>query len=52
MCGITGFIQWNRDLTQESELLVRMTDSLSNRGPNAQVHGSPILVPLDIGVLV
>ncbi|MEK4664467.1 asparagine synthase (glutamine-hydrolyzing) [Priestia sp. FSL H7-0729] len=35
MCGITGFIQWNRDLTQESELLVRMTDSLSNRGPDA-----------------
>ena len=35
MCGITGFVQWNRDSTQESELLVRMTDSLSNRGPDA-----------------
>lgn len=35
MCGITGFIQWNRDLTQESELLVRMTESMSNRGPDA-----------------
>ena len=35
MCGITGFVQWNRDLTQESELLVRMTNSLSNRGPDA-----------------
>ncbi|WIV18505.1 asparagine synthase (glutamine-hydrolyzing) [Paenibacillus polygoni] len=35
MCGITGFIQWNHDLTQDSELLVRMTESMSNRGPDA-----------------
>lgn len=35
MCGITGFIQWSGDLTQDSQLLVQMTDSLANRGPDA-----------------
>ncbi|OAB46701.1 asparagine synthase (glutamine-hydrolyzing) [Paenibacillus glacialis] len=35
MCGITGFIQWNGDLTQDSQLLVQMTDSLDKRGPDA-----------------
>ncbi|WP_054956184.1 asparagine synthase (glutamine-hydrolyzing) [Paenibacillus dakarensis] len=34
MCGITGFIQWNRDLTQDSQLLVRMTESIAHRGPD------------------
>ncbi|MGM1050235.1 MAG: asparagine synthase (glutamine-hydrolyzing) [Bacillota bacterium] len=34
MCGITGFIQWSGDLTQDSELLVRMTDSIAHRGPD------------------
>lgn len=35
MCGITGFIQWSGDLTQDSQLLVQMTDSLAQRGPDA-----------------
>lgn len=34
MCGITGFIQWSGDLTQDSELLVRMTESIAHRGPD------------------
>lgn len=35
MCGITGFIQWNKDLTVQSELLSDMTRALSHRGPDA-----------------
>jgi asparagine synthase (glutamine-hydrolysing) len=35
MCGITGFIQWNGDLTQDSQFLIQMTDSLAQRGPDA-----------------
>lgn len=35
MCGITGFIQWHGDLTQQSQLLVTMTETLANRGPDA-----------------
>ncbi|MEC0237848.1 asparagine synthase (glutamine-hydrolyzing) [Paenibacillus kribbensis] len=35
MCGITGFIQWNGDLMHQSELLLNMTQTLSNRGPDA-----------------
>lgn len=35
MCGITGFIQWHGDLTQHSQLLVQMTETLANRGPDA-----------------
>lgn len=35
MCGITGFIHWPGDLTQHSGLLVKMTDTLINRGPDA-----------------
>ncbi|MBP2000442.1 asparagine synthase (glutamine-hydrolyzing) [Paenibacillus shirakamiensis] len=36
MCGITGFIEWNRDLTQDSESLITMTETLSKRGPDAR----------------
>ncbi|MDP4095697.1 asparagine synthase (glutamine-hydrolyzing) [Paenibacillus sp. P96] len=35
MCGITGFIQWHKDLTIQSELLADMTRTLSHRGPDA-----------------
>ncbi|WP_068615665.1 asparagine synthase (glutamine-hydrolyzing) [Paenibacillus tuaregi] len=35
MCGITGFIEWNRDLTQDSALLLTMTETLGKRGPDA-----------------
>lgn len=36
MCGITGFIEWNRDLTKESDLVLSMTSCLESRGPDAQ----------------
>ncbi|MBD3917719.1 asparagine synthase (glutamine-hydrolyzing) [Paenibacillus sp. PR3] len=35
MCGITGWIDWSRDLTQFSEQLERMTETLAPRGPDA-----------------
>ncbi|PZD94088.1 asparagine synthase (glutamine-hydrolyzing) [Paenibacillus sambharensis] len=35
MCGITGWIDWSHDLTQESATLERMTDTLTARGPDA-----------------
>ncbi|WP_141504120.1 asparagine synthase (glutamine-hydrolyzing) [Paenibacillus luteus] len=35
MCGITGWIDWNRDLTKHSESLETMTDTLAPRGPDA-----------------
>lgn len=36
MCGITGWIDWQKDLTQEHQALRKMTDPLSNRGPDAE----------------
>ncbi|MEF2967983.1 asparagine synthase (glutamine-hydrolyzing) [Paenibacillus sp. M1] len=36
MCGITGFIEWNRDLTTELDLVLSMTSCLEKRGPDAQ----------------
>lgn len=35
MCGITGWIDWNSDLTKESATLEKMTDRLAPRGPDA-----------------
>ncbi|CAM4120364.1 asparagine synthase (glutamine-hydrolyzing) [Paenibacillus alkaliterrae] len=35
MCGITGWIDWNLDLTKQSESLEKMTDTLAPRGPDA-----------------
>ncbi|WP_102713737.1 asparagine synthase (glutamine-hydrolyzing) [Paenibacillus castaneae] len=35
MCGITGWIDWNRDLTKQSESLEKMTETLAPRGPDA-----------------
>ncbi|WP_127529765.1 asparagine synthase (glutamine-hydrolyzing) [Paenibacillus kobensis] len=35
MCGITGWIDWSRDLTQDSEQLERMTETMAPRGPDA-----------------
>ncbi|MFX3634942.1 MAG: asparagine synthase (glutamine-hydrolyzing) [Candidatus Pristimantibacillus sp.] len=35
MCGITGWIDWTRDLTHDSNSLERMTETLSLRGPDA-----------------
>ncbi|WP_336774377.1 asparagine synthase (glutamine-hydrolyzing) [Paenibacillus sp. MMO-58] len=35
MCGITGWIDWTRDLTQDSISLIKMTETLALRGPDA-----------------
>ncbi|MFH5182193.1 asparagine synthase (glutamine-hydrolyzing) [Paenibacillus sp. TAB 01] len=35
MCGITGWIDWQKDLTQYPSFLERMTDTLADRGPDA-----------------
>ncbi|HEX9337038.1 MAG TPA: asparagine synthase (glutamine-hydrolyzing) [Pseudonocardiaceae bacterium] len=35
MCGITGWVDWNRDLTVEGSTLQAMTDTMVCRGPDA-----------------
>ncbi|WP_036666592.1 asparagine synthetase B family protein, partial [Paenibacillus darwinianus] len=35
MCGITGWIDWTQDLTQQSAVLEKMTETLAPRGPDA-----------------
>jgi len=35
MCGIAGWIDWERDMTQEKTVLEVMTEKLSPRGPDA-----------------
>lgn len=35
MCGITGWVDWNRDLTQARSILEQMTQRLAHRGPDA-----------------
>lgn len=35
MCGITGWIDWERDLTHERPVLEAMTSTLTPRGPDA-----------------
>jgi asparagine synthase (glutamine-hydrolysing) len=37
MCGITGWIDWERDLTQHSWLVEQMSETLGHRGPDE--HG-------------
>ncbi len=34
MCGIVGWVDFERDLRKETELLTRMTDTLAARGPD------------------
>ncbi|GMA63062.1 hypothetical protein GCM10025859_35020 [Alicyclobacillus fastidiosus] len=36
MCGITGWVDWQRDLTQQKEVLQAMTDTMECRGPDAE----------------
>ncbi|XVS67398.1 asparagine synthase (glutamine-hydrolyzing) [Actinosynnema sp. CA-299493] len=38
MCGITGWVSFDRDLTRESETLEAMTGTMACRGPDA--HGT------------
>ncbi|MFC3767291.1 asparagine synthase (glutamine-hydrolyzing) [Paenibacillus sp. GCM10012303] len=35
MCGITGWIDWRKDLTQFPSVLVNMTETMALRGPDA-----------------
>jgi asparagine synthase (glutamine-hydrolysing) len=35
MCGITGWIDWHKDLTHYPSVLEQMTCTLTNRGPDA-----------------
>jgi asparagine synthase (glutamine-hydrolysing) len=35
MCGITGWIDWEEDLTQKRSILEKMTETLAARGPDA-----------------
>lgn len=35
MCGITGWIDWRKDLTQHASVLVDMTETMALRGPDA-----------------
>ncbi|WP_152655307.1 asparagine synthase (glutamine-hydrolyzing) [Oceanobacillus sp. CFH 90083] len=35
MCGITGFINWGKRASDEQEILKKMTNTLSLRGPDA-----------------
>lgn len=36
MCGITGWVDWERDLTRHRDVLQAMVDSLASRGPDGQ----------------
>ncbi|MGE5545028.1 MAG: asparagine synthase (glutamine-hydrolyzing), partial [Bacillota bacterium] len=35
MCGITGWVDWDEDLTRKNQILLRMTNHLAHRGPDA-----------------
>jgi asparagine synthase (glutamine-hydrolysing) len=35
MCGITGWIDWNENLTREADTIEKMTETLELRGPDA-----------------
>ncbi|KLU58830.1 asparagine synthetase [glutamine-hydrolyzing] 3 [Peptococcaceae bacterium CEB3] len=38
MCGIVGWVDWERDLRSEKETLVKMTQKLTPRGPDDEGH--------------
>ncbi|MFC5402123.1 asparagine synthase (glutamine-hydrolyzing) [Cohnella soli] len=35
MCGITGWVEWNEDLTTRAAVIEKMTETLELRGPDA-----------------
>lgn len=35
MCGITGWVDWDRDLTAERDVVLAMTETMARRGPDA-----------------
>ncbi len=36
MCGITGWVNWNKDLSNEHVILEKMANSIQHRGPDAE----------------
>ncbi|RDI36901.1 asparagine synthase (glutamine-hydrolyzing) [Falsibacillus pallidus] len=36
MCGIAGWIDWTKDLSEENRMLKQMTDAIRHRGPDAE----------------
>lgn len=36
MCGITGWVDWSKDLSREQQILKNMADSIAHRGPDAE----------------
>ncbi len=38
MCGITGWIDWSGDLTNQGSMIERMADTLGHRGPDLAGH--------------
>ncbi|MDQ0418909.1 asparagine synthase (glutamine-hydrolyzing) [Croceifilum oryzae] len=36
MCGITGWIDWTMDISNQKDILKNMTDSIQHRGPDAE----------------
>ena len=36
MCGIAGWIDWERDLSLQGPIIKKMTDAISHRGPDAE----------------
>ncbi len=36
MCGIAGWVDWDRDLTAHRETAQAMTDTMACRGPDAE----------------
>ncbi|MFT4414893.1 asparagine synthase (glutamine-hydrolyzing) [Fredinandcohnia humi] len=42
MCGITGWIDFHKDVRQEREVIAKMTDTLSKRGPDDTNYWSTV----------
>ncbi len=42
MCGITGWIDWEQDLTQSKPILEKMADKLAARGPDASGYWTSV----------
>jgi asparagine synthase (glutamine-hydrolysing) len=36
MCGITGWLSWSRRMEEQHDILQRMTDTMAQRGPDAE----------------
>ena len=36
MCGFVGFVNYKKDISNEKDILVKMNNTLSNRGPDEQ----------------